>query len=107
MDEFMPGLIQHLSDEIETLRPEKIEKVGKAAEDELRVVVTKHLQEYEPSWFLCCVFSELRQSEVYACTLGTDEPCSHYPDDIIEAIDTPSISHSETIRACECLLEFE
>ena len=58
MEKWMPGLTHHMRDEIDTLSPENIEKVGQKADKEIRDAVVKHLQSYDPAWFLCSAFSE-------------------------------------------------
>jgi hypothetical protein len=58
IDGFMPSLIEHLRDEIDTLAPEVIEPMGQKADEELRKMVQTHLKGYDPKWFLCSAFSE-------------------------------------------------
>jgi hypothetical protein len=49
-------LVEHLKDEIHTISPEYIAKVGQGNIETLDKAVLKHLQGYDPSWFLCSVY---------------------------------------------------
>jgi hypothetical protein len=57
IDSFIMLLAEHLRDEIDTLRPELIEKIGEKNDREIRKNVQAHLQSYDPKWFLCSAFS--------------------------------------------------
>lgn len=58
IDGYMPSLVEHLRDEIDTLAPDLIEPMGQQADDELKKIVQSHLRGYDPKWFLCSAFSE-------------------------------------------------
>jgi hypothetical protein len=57
MDSFVLVLAEHLHHEIDSLSPEKIEKVGKKEDEQIRSDVLVHLKKYDPGWFLCAAMS--------------------------------------------------
>ena len=59
-DSWAPDLIRHLRAEIDTLGPEMTTAVGKDNLARIQKEVVKHLQAYDPAWFLCSVFGESR-----------------------------------------------
>lgn len=60
MDSFVLVLAEHLHDEIDSLHPDKIEKVGKKEDERIRSDVLAHLKKYDPAWFLCAAMSGFR-----------------------------------------------
>ncbi|GFZ45784.1 hypothetical protein JCM24511_03514 [Saitozyma sp. JCM 24511] len=57
MDSFVLVLAEHLHDEIDSLHPDKIEKVGKKEDERIRSDVLAHLKKYDPAWFLCAAMN--------------------------------------------------
>jgi hypothetical protein len=56
MDTFITPLAAHLTEEIDTLTPEIMLRVGQEGDKLLRAEMQKVMMAYEPSWFLCSVF---------------------------------------------------
>ena len=54
MDTWVLPLVTHLRDEIDTLKPEYMEKIGEKVVEEDHKAVLKTFGEYDPAWFLCC-----------------------------------------------------
>lgn len=52
LDGWLIPLLTHLNGELDTLEPEWLVKMGKKKHEECGKAVLKHLQEYDPSWFL-------------------------------------------------------
>ncbi|CAD6578401.1 MAG: hypothetical protein TREMPRED_002171 [Tremellales sp. Tagirdzhanova-0007] len=52
MDTWVLVLAQHLLEEIDTLKPELMKKIGEKELKAIDAVVVKSLQAYDPSWFL-------------------------------------------------------
>ena len=52
MDSWVLTLAQHLFEEIDTLKPEYMEKIGENRLKAIDAEVVKYLQSYDPSWFL-------------------------------------------------------
>lgn len=54
-------LAEHLTDELQTLTPELMEKLGEEELVRLRKDIETHLMAYDPKWFLCSGYSEFRK----------------------------------------------
>ena len=57
LDTWVGELMDHLRAEIDTVGPSMTTKVGEHDMEALRPIILKHLQQYDPSWFLCSTFS--------------------------------------------------
>ena len=58
MDKWLIPLVEHLDEEIATLEPAWIEKMGEKELNAQRKVVDKYLQSYDPAWFLVSTVGE-------------------------------------------------
>ena len=58
MEGWIAPLVQHLTDEIATLKPEYMEKIGEKEHHAVEKRTEKHLQSYDPSWFFVSALGE-------------------------------------------------
>ena len=58
METWVPHLAQHMTSELDTLKPEYMDKVGKEVYVKSDKATLKHLQSFDPAWFLCAAFGE-------------------------------------------------
>ena len=64
MDTWVLVLAQHLLEEIDTLKPELMKKIGEKELKAIDAVVVKSLQAYDPSWFLSSFMGSLHGEKV-------------------------------------------
>ncbi|ORX33823.1 hypothetical protein BD324DRAFT_638735 [Kockovaella imperatae] len=57
MDTWLGTMMDHMLEEIDTIGPSMTEAVGEENLKQLGVIVLKHLQAYDPKWFLCSSFA--------------------------------------------------
>lgn len=55
-DKSIGVMVQHLGAEIDTIGPAYTEQIGEKQLQKIDAMVLKHLQGYDPSWFLCSAF---------------------------------------------------
>jgi hypothetical protein len=60
MDKWVPDCVRHMQEEIETLRPEFFDSMGKKRYMESEGILVKHLQAMDPTWFLVSCIGECR-----------------------------------------------
>lgn len=60
LDEIIVIFGQHMVDEIETLRQDKIEQIGEKNLTEINAGIQKVLMAYGPEWFLCPAYGRSR-----------------------------------------------
>jgi len=58
LDEIIVIFGQHMVDEIETLRQDKVEQIGEKNLVEINAGIQKVLMAYGPEWFLCPAYGE-------------------------------------------------
>ncbi len=58
IDTYLVPLTKHLQTEIDTLKPEFIEKIGEKEFKRVDKEVENHLRSYEPNWSLCSLLGK-------------------------------------------------
>ena len=58
MDTFLGDLSSHMSSELETLKPEHLDKIGEEKLKEIMSKATTLLRHHDPAWFLCALMGE-------------------------------------------------
>jgi hypothetical protein len=53
MDTWVPAMMKHLSNEIDVLTDEMMERVGKKGYYDFEIMLDKHLKSRDPTWHAC------------------------------------------------------
>ena len=121
MDSWMLALAKHLADEIDTLTPEYIISVGKDNITQINKDVVKHLQSYDPTWFLCSTYCKCSsgtdtgtRDSMWDMSLLADVDCQHSECTsrsgqraLATALVCPQVAHSSTLVRLFALYEVE